>query len=42
MKVIAVIIMALGLTACATVNGARTDIGNGIQAVGEFVKPGAK
>lgn len=42
MKILSAIILALSLTACATVDGARTDIGNGIQAVGEFVKPGAK
>lgn len=42
MKAIAVIIMVLGLTACATVDGARTDIGNGINAVGDLIKPGAK
>ena len=42
MKIIAVIVLALGLTACATVDGARTDLGNGIQKVGDWVKPGVK
>lgn len=42
MKMLAAILVSMSLTACATVDGARTDIGNGIQAVGEFIKPGEK
>jgi len=42
MKMIAAIMLVMALTGCATVDGARTDLGNGIQKVGDWVKPGAK
>ena len=42
MKFLATILMCVGLAACATVDGARTDLGNGITKVGDWVKPGAK
>jgi predicted small secreted protein len=42
MKTIAAMVLALILTGCATVDGARTDIGAGINKVGDWVKPGAK
>jgi predicted small secreted protein len=42
MKILAAMVLALILTGCATVDGARTDLGHGINKVGEWVKPGVK
>jgi predicted small secreted protein len=42
MKMLATIMLALVLTGCATVDGARTDIGTGINKVGDWVKPSKK
>lgn len=42
MKMIAAIVLVLVMTGCATVDGARTDIGNGINKVGDWVKPSNK
>lgn len=42
MKFVLAILAVLSLTACATADGIRTDVGNSVQSVGEWIKPSDK
>jgi predicted small secreted protein len=42
MRYFIAILAVCSLTACATVDGARTDIGTGVEKIGSWIKPGEK
>lgn len=39
MKTLATLLILMSLPGCATVDGMRTDVGNGVETVAEWIKP---
>jgi predicted small secreted protein len=39
MKTLAILLILAFLTGCATVDGMRTDVGNGVETVADWIKP---